>query len=76
MKEVLIVATFGTHAEMRNAHTLIVGTLEGKRLLGRPECGGRIILKFISKTYAVECIHLAQDRELSLGSVTDGEFVD
>jgi len=29
---------YGTHGEKRNAHSILVGKYEVKRLLGRPRC--------------------------------------
>jgi hypothetical protein len=39
---------------MGNSHNLVVGILEGKRLLGRPSQVGRIILKLILKEVGCE----------------------
>jgi hypothetical protein len=37
----------GIHGEKKNAYRILVGTSEGKRLLGRLDNGWRIILKWM-----------------------------
>jgi hypothetical protein len=36
-----------THGEKRNVYRVLVGKLEGKRLMGKLDVGQRIILKWI-----------------------------
>jgi hypothetical protein len=52
--------------DKRNAHNILVGTPEGKRLLGRPirpwEDNIRMDLKEIGRE-GVDWIHLSQDRD-------------
>jgi hypothetical protein len=39
--------TYSTQGEKKNEYRILVGKPEGKRQLGRPTLGGRIILKWI-----------------------------
>jgi hypothetical protein len=63
--------------KMRNTHNILVGKLEGKRLLGRHrrrlECNTRVDLTEI-RLSGVDWIHLAQDRNQwrDLGNLLTG----
>jgi hypothetical protein len=52
--------------EKKNAYRILVGKQEGKRRLGRPNVGGRIILRWMSEEIGwggMDWIDLAQDRD-------------
>jgi hypothetical protein len=45
--------------EMRNSHIILVGKLEGKRLLGRPRLRGEDDIKMNLKEIACEDVNLS-----------------
>jgi hypothetical protein len=52
--------------EIRNAHSILVGTPEGKRPLGRPRHGWEYNIRIDLRETGWECvewIHLARDRD-------------
>ena len=42
---------FGAMGDRRNAYRVLMGRIEGRRLLGRPRLGGRIISEWIFKKW-------------------------
>jgi hypothetical protein len=53
MKRMRWVGHVAQMEQVRNAYRILLGKPEGKRPLGCPKLDGRIILKWIIKTYGV-----------------------
>jgi hypothetical protein len=57
-------------AEIRNAYVILMRKIEGKRILGRPRCSGRILKCLTAVCEGVGGICVVQDRNQRHALVT------